>query len=243
MTATGSIRTCTNDCEPALRGSSTRSDRAPGEDGFEACDDGNHNPGDGCDRQCRREVCGNGRLDQGEACDDGNRVETGACQRLFKRCGDGSAGKTSSRVKRATRLAIISSAPIRPTCRTIASQRCGDGQVQSGVEACDDGNQTPNDGCENDCTLGPDGGAAGCSVSCKVLKAQFPQLGSGRYWLDPDGAGGDGPFQAYCDMVTDGGGWTYCYTTSRHVHLSSRGSQGRSVKTFTKPTAARSVFE
>jgi hypothetical protein len=43
-------------------------------------------------------------------------------------------------------------------------------------------------------------------VSCATIGAQFPSAASGVYWVDPSRNGT--AFQVYCDMATDGGGWT-----------------------------------
>ncbi|MFA5431898.1 MAG: fibrinogen-like YCDxxxxGGGW domain-containing protein [Candidatus Paceibacterota bacterium] len=40
--------------------------------------------------------------------------------------------------------------------------------------------------------------------SCLSILNEGKSVGSGMYWINPTGT----PFQAYCDMVNDGGGWT-----------------------------------
>jgi hypothetical protein len=45
-------------------------------------------------------------------------------------------------------------------------------------------------------------------ASCAAIRAGSPTAPSGVYAIDPDGAGGGGAFDVYCDMTNDGGGWT-----------------------------------
>ena len=44
--------------------------------------------------------------------------------------------------------------------------------------------------------------------SCKEILTNNPNATDGLYTIDPDGVGGNDPFDCYCDMTTDGGGWT-----------------------------------
>ncbi|MCX6355960.1 MAG: fibrinogen-like YCDxxxxGGGW domain-containing protein [Candidatus Aureabacteria bacterium] len=45
-------------------------------------------------------------------------------------------------------------------------------------------------------------------ASCKAIKTATPSAADGTYTIDPDGQGGNAPFDAYCDMTNNGGGWT-----------------------------------
>lgn len=59
----------------------------------EECDDGNHKPGDGCNRFCKKEFCSDKIVTSSlnEECDDGNKNSNDGCSSAckFEYCGDG----------------------------------------------------------------------------------------------------------------------------------------------------------
>ena len=114
----------------------------------EECDDGNTNDGDGCSAVCAIEegwmcegapsvcvdLCGNGTLDLEEEC-DGELLGGATCEGLDQGFSGGTLGCLPS-------CTYDTSACISPNC--------GNGTVDAGEE-CDDGNQSNNDACLNNC--------------------------------------------------------------------------------------------
>ncbi|HYI02567.1 fibrinogen-like YCDxxxxGGGW domain-containing protein [Hyalangium sp.] len=81
-------------------------------------------------------------------------------------------------------------------------QACGSGQVlqSNGASwAC----ATPG---ATDLTIGRLRTNPGTSSA--DIKNRMPSADNGIYLMDTDGTGGNPPFEVYCDMMRDGGGWT-----------------------------------
>jgi fibro-slime domain-containing protein len=128
----------------------------------EACDDGNHEDGDGCTSDClcvepgwlcptpgepcyQAAICGDGVVVPPEPCDDGNVQPGDGCSEHCKLEQGWDCDGSPSDCTETT---------------------CGDG-IQEGAEACDDGNTIPFDGCSSVCQAEPDcADNDGCSSEC-----------------------------------------------------------------------------
>ncbi|MFO7562280.1 MAG: DUF4215 domain-containing protein [Enhygromyxa sp.] len=197
--------------------------------GVEECDDGNDDNTDDCNNQCLTGLCGDGIVQEGEQCDDGNDDDSdecpGSCQLAY--CGD---GYVRAEWEECDDGNMDDDDGCVGQCQLAY---CGDGYVWEGVEECDDGNQDDHDACTAACTIAycgdgvhwvgmeecddgnmidDDGCSNGCTLdvqlNCKTLLQNAPGAPSGMYLIDPDNVGGHEPFLTFCDMETDGGGWT-----------------------------------
>lgn len=113
----------------------------------EECDDANLVSGDGCSKECKKEKCGDGTVQEllGEECDDKNTSNNDGCSSTCKieKCGDG--------VTQQNEECDDGNASDDDGCSILCKKEiCGDA-IQQKKEECDDGNTQNNDNCSSLC--------------------------------------------------------------------------------------------
>ncbi|MEZ4410380.1 MAG: fibrinogen-like YCDxxxxGGGW domain-containing protein [Polyangiales bacterium] len=105
-----------------------------------------------------------------------------------------------------------------PACmaRTCQVEMCDagwgncDGMPANGCEVNTRTSNAHCGACNNACASGTYCQSSACRlpVSCNALRTLNPSATSGEYDIDPDGTGPLGTQRVYCDMTSQGGGWT-----------------------------------
>lgn len=149
--------------------------------GAEACDDGGDSAT--CDADCTPQRCGDGYINEAanEECDDDNNVDDDDCSNACDkaRCND--------EKRNANETAVDCGGGCEP---------CTAGQACITNSDCLTGHCTEDQVCDY---LG----------SCLEILAADRNAASGPYSIDIDGLQGpEQPISVYCDMDTNGGGWT-----------------------------------
>ncbi|MBM4319549.1 MAG: hypothetical protein FJ125_06230 [Deltaproteobacteria bacterium] len=74
-------------------------------------------------------------------------------------------------------------------------------------------------------------------ASCLEIRDASCARGDGSYTIDPDGLAGEAPFVTYCDMTTDGGGWSLVAYANRGSLSAVSAADGR--RNLSRRTSAR----
>ncbi|MCA9639003.1 MAG: DUF4215 domain-containing protein, partial [Myxococcales bacterium] len=157
---------------------------------------------------CVAASCGDGFTQDGvEECDDANDVETDACLNDCKAasCGDSIIQEGVEVCDDGVNDGMYGGCAV--DCATLAAY-CGDGE-KNGPEECDDANDDIKDGCLGDCSA---------AKTCLVIHDYDNNAADGLYTVAPDGITA---FEAYCDMTSDGGGYSFLKRNMGNTQLNA----------------------